>query len=175
MNNFESGLKLLPPGCKHFVLDHKDAFYSAKGSTKNHQAWTGGYVDHLDELFGIAKMMFGIANLERALPFSLESVLLVLFLHDIEKPFKHSDNQHAYKTMIEDQRALQLQVCDDYDIPLSNDEHKALDYVHGEIGHYSKHGRSTNELGAFAHICDYFSARIWHSEPRDSGPLSSQF
>lgn len=71
------------------MVDHRPAFDAAWGSGANHQAYRGGYLDHLDELFALAAVTHRAWSHMRRLPFTLEEALLVLFLHDIEKVWRH--------------------------------------------------------------------------------------
>jgi hypothetical protein len=62
----------------------------APGSSKNHQAWQGGYIDHVAETMNIAcQMYWTFERLGRDLPFLISDALVVMFLHDLEKPWKH--------------------------------------------------------------------------------------
>ncbi|MCU0687543.1 MAG: hypothetical protein MUF34_35755 [Polyangiaceae bacterium] len=58
-----------------------------QGSTNNHQAWRGGDLDHVAEVMNIAVVLFEQLSKKRPLPFSLSDILLVVVLHDIEKPW----------------------------------------------------------------------------------------
>jgi hypothetical protein len=53
---------LLPAGCRQFIADHEAAFLTAPGSGHNHQYWTGGHADHVDELFAIAAAMHHVVD-----------------------------------------------------------------------------------------------------------------
>src|ERR1700712_2558364 len=69
--------------------DHRARFEAAPGASKNHQVWPGGYVDHVTEAMNIALQLFDTLNALRPLPFTKADMLLVLFLHDLEKPFRY--------------------------------------------------------------------------------------
>src|SRR5208282_6376755 len=60
--------------------DHRSLFYAAKGSSKNHQAWEGGYISHVVETMNIAKWLYRTSP--RRLSFTLAEALEVMFLHD---------------------------------------------------------------------------------------------
>jgi len=85
-------LTLIPQNAQLLKLlaDHQDRIYEAKGSSNNHQAWEGGYLDHVVETMNIACQQFVWMSRARPLPFSLGQALTVMFLHDIEKPWKHT-------------------------------------------------------------------------------------
>ncbi|MBX4190352.1 hypothetical protein KW791_03615, partial [Candidatus Parcubacteria bacterium] len=84
--------KIDPPNrnvCKIILQDNRKLFQTVPGSTNNHQAWPGGYWDHVREIMNIAIVNHkGLSEL-RPLPFSLSDALLVVFLHDLEKPWKY--------------------------------------------------------------------------------------
>ncbi len=70
------------------VRDNQERFTKAAGSSHNHQAWEGGYLDHVTEVMNLACQLYKTLNSLRKLPFELQEALEVMFLHDIEKPFK---------------------------------------------------------------------------------------
>lgn len=85
---------------ERFMEDHWRMMGSAPGSSKNHQAWDGGYHNHVTETMNIAMWLYSAAP--RPLPFSLTDVLEVMFLHDIEKIWKY-----GYKvSMSKDERKI---------------------------------------------------------------------
>ena len=75
--------------CLLILQENMDLFKKVQGSSSNHQAWEGGYYDHIREVMNIAIALYESLNSLRALTFSLSDALLVLFLHDIEKPWKY--------------------------------------------------------------------------------------
>jgi hypothetical protein len=151
-------------------------FETSPGSTHNHQAWRGGYIDHVTEICNIAHLLYGPMNNCRNLPFTLSDAILVLFLHDIEKPFKQvseftppagfEDINPAkdYCTSYKDVRKTWALLC----LSLSTlPDHivSAIYYAEGEKDHYTNKERKMSELAAFVHMCDIASARIWHDRP----------
>lgn len=95
----------------------------------------------------------------RPMPFELHEALLVLFLHDIEKPWKR-ELQFSNKSA---RKLFRDQIIQNYGIELTEAQRNALMYVEGEGDDYSSERRTMNELAAFCHMCDVASARIWHS------------
>ncbi|MEB3340037.1 hypothetical protein, partial [Okeania sp.] len=73
--------------CLQLLEENRQLFQTVRGSTHNHQAWVGGYIDHIQEVMNIAYSFYHHLNGLRTLPFSLSDVLLVTFLHDLEKPW----------------------------------------------------------------------------------------
>jgi hypothetical protein len=154
---------------------------NAPGSTKNHQAWEGGYIDHITEVMNIAHWLY--TSSPRPLPFGLADALEVLFLHDLEKPWKftnayqplgtfedfaatrcQTENEHP-KQVRKDFRAA---LINHYGIILSSEQQNALEYVEGmRDKDYKSDERVMNELAAFCHTCDLWSARVWHDKGRE--------
>lgn len=155
-----------------FWKDLEKYLSDAPGSTAAHQAWSGGYRDHVQEVMNIAATLHLQLNKARPLEFTLESALLVLFLHDCEKPFKAiSDEQlknfpWVKKRPGKSDKAFQKQLIDHYGFHLSDDEWNALKYVEGENEDYEHGKRVQGPLAAFCHVCDTISARIWFDYPK---------
>jgi hypothetical protein len=81
---------------KQIVEDHWDKIKAAPGSSNNHQAWPGGYLDHVIETLNIARWLY--QTCPREFPFNLSAALEVMFLHDLEKPWKHAPRQEPQCT-----------------------------------------------------------------------------
>lgn len=155
---------------------HKDNFKTAPGSEHNHQAWEGGYIDHLVEVMNIARLFYGAMNDKRKLQFTLSDVLIVLFLHDLEKSspdrIKHYTDRLWKRAKAKDKVRYQMFHEDEYKNVWEylNDSHKnAIDFVEGEKDNYSNGRRAMRPLAAFCHLCDVTSSRIWFDRP--SGDL----
>lgn len=134
----------------------------AFGSSHNHQAWPGGYLDHVQEVMNIAINLYTALECMRSpMPFALSDALLVLFLHDLEKPWKGSIATWTK----ESRRALRSDLIARAGIVLTAVQENAMRYVEGEGDDYTPTKRVMNELAAFCHMCDVCSARIWHDRP----------
>lgn len=150
------------PNVIWLYTDHEDLFNKAQGSRHNHQAWPGGFIQHVWDTIEIASMIYNqaVAN-EWPMPFNIQSVALVLSLHDIEKPFMQQDSK---KFWTKQRRAsFRKDLIQKYNIILADEEEKALQYIEGEGNDYSPTERNMNELGALCHAADVLSARLWHS------------
>lgn len=145
------------------INENKDIFFSAKGSNTKHQAWEGGYIDHITECCNIAISLYNSLNNLRKLPFSIEDCCIVIFLHDIEKPWlyngKISIKKRDYRYVFRESLFTK------YKISLTEDHFTAIRYIEGEGKDYSSTKRILNPLGAFCHSCDVISARIWYDKP----------
>lgn len=142
-----------------FHKENEDLMLKARGSANNHQNWEGGYSDHICEIFEIAKNMFESLSKIRKVPFSLESALIVLYFHDIEKIWKYTTGE------IIDKEKWYNEILPEKEICFTEEELNALKYVHGEHD-YSGKERKMNRLAAFCHAVDCLSARMWFDEPK---------
>jgi len=157
--------------CTRILTENRKLFQTVQGSTNNHQAWPGGYFDHVQEIMNIVIVLYERFNLIRPLPFSLSDALLVVFLHDIEKPWKYElghDGQlqevPALKTKTA-QHEFRTQKLKEYGIVLTSDQENGMKYVEGEFNNYSNRRRVMNPLAALCHLADVTSARIWFDYP----------
>jgi len=168
---------------RNMVKDSFRLFMDAPGSSHNHQAWQGGYIDHVTETMNIAIVEYGaFCNLGRYFPFSVTDALLVMFLHDLEKPFKSQGSLSRcqckfgadcvcplpVKATKENRRKFRDDMIAEYGIELTVEQKNALRYVEGiPDSEYKPGERIMGELAAFCHTCDILSARLWHDWGRE--------
>ncbi len=151
--------------------DHQEVFSTARGSKANHQSWPGGYLDHIVEVMNIAAVLYEPLNILRPLPFTLSDVLLVLYLHDLEKPWKYGKNEKGDWEFIPEFnerskiKAFTEQKIKEYGFILTEDHHNGLEFVEGEFEQWSPSQRAQRPLAAFCHMCDNWSARGWYEYP----------
>lgn len=156
--------------------EHKAQIVSGFGSSHNHQAWEGGYLDHVVETLNIACQLYRTLNGLRKLPFNLHEALEVMFLHDIEKPFKIGDKlmwriptvtraPEFRPATKENRKLLRSEIISGYGVILTPEQENALRYVEGvPDSAYTPGQRTMGELAAFCHSCDILSARLWHDK-----------
>lgn len=163
---------------ERIIGDHSVSFVDAAGSSHNHQAWKGGYLDHVVETMNIACQLYQTLNTARRLPFELHEALEVMFLHDLEKPFKvgkllvfqnpNNGQQQQIEATKANRKALRADLIDKYGIQLTQEQRNALQYVEGvPDSQYTPGERTMGELAAFCHCCDILSARLWHDKGHD--------
>jgi len=171
-NDLAELLSQVPPeqyeGCRRLWMDHAELFERAYGASDNHHAWPGGYLDHVYQTMRLAGELYraidGLSHYN--LSFSLADALLVLFLHDVEKPFRHewaSPGLSSVHMTKEGRKIWRENKIAAYGIKLTEEQTNALRYAEGEGDDYRSDRRVMNELAAFVHMCDVASARIWHS------------
>jgi hypothetical protein len=104
----------------------------------------------------------------RPLPFSLSDALVVLFVHDLEKPWAYEEvggvwrRRDGFKENAHEFRMVKLAEAR---ITLSAELERAVLFVEGEGSHYNNRARGMSPLAAFCHMCDVVSARLWHDYP----------
>lgn len=162
--------------CFRILDENRNLFERAPGSTHNHQTWPGGYIDHVTDGMNYARHYYSfLSAFGRPLLFSLSDALLIFFLHDLEKPWRilvdeqgnasnreGLNNKAAYKEFREKKLS-------EYGLTLTPQQSNALTYVEGEGKDYKSTERVMNELAAFCHVVDTWSARGWYDYPKASG------
>lgn len=159
--------------CKQILNDHRELFERARGSTHNHQTWTGEYIDHVTDGMNYAIYLYALEEATgRPLSFSLSDVLLIFFLHDLEKPWRilvDNEGKASNKAGLENKeqyRNFRENELRKYGIVLNEMQHNALTYVEGELKDYSSERRVMNELASFCHRVDVWSARERYDYPK---------
>ena len=185
-------------GLLKFHDDHIKEILVAKGSSHNHQNWTGGYHDHLVHCFILAQDLYRLFTErigpgpypshystnesgqgyfdDRPFPFSLENAIIVLYLHDIEKIFKYGLSQRYPARLVASKDAWYLGILPEkYNVILDEQEYNALKYIHGEGNDYRSDERVAGPLAGFVHSIDNLSARVLHKiRDFDHGFVQSQ-
>jgi hypothetical protein len=162
MKSVEDYFELVYPDRRKKLIQYHNYFIhffnEAKGSVNKHQAWAGGYRDHLQQCLNIAEHLY-----ELDFSFNFDSVIVVLYFHDIEKLFKYSSLDVNPDKVV----YLKKTLFEVYGIEFTEEEINALTYIHGEGEDYCAN-RVMNELAAFCHSCDIISARCYHSKKQVS-------
>lgn len=161
--------------CKRILADHRALFEKARGSTHNHQVWKGGYIDHITDGMNYGMHLYAFDRaFGRPLPFSLSDVLLVFFLHDLEKPWRilvkdgKASNREGLATKDEFKKFREDKLAE-YGLVLTPAQINGFTYIEGEHKDYSSTYRVMNELAAFCHKIDTWCARGWYDYPKAEG------
>ncbi len=157
--------------CLKILSGNKRLFEITPGSRANHQAWPGGYIDHVTECMNYAVHLYEFEkSFGRPMPFLLSDVLLVLFLHDLEKPWREEMNLKSKNGTADksERQVFREQKLEEYKIILTPEQENGLTYVEGEIIKHSAHERVMNELASFCHMIDNWSARMRHDYPKSN-------
>ena len=157
--------------CFRILADNRKLFQTVQGSTNNHQNWPGGYFDHVQEIMNIAVVLYERLSSIRPLPFSLSDLLLVVYLHDVEKPWKYElrdDGQLHHKATMqnkEDHQRFRMAKLTEYGVVFTPEQENGMKYAEGELNDYSNRRRIMGPLSCAAHMCDVASARLWFDHP----------
>lgn len=157
--------------CLKIFLDNEKLFKTVQGSTNNHQNWPGGYFDHIEDAMNIAILEYNVLKTTgRLMPFSLSDLLLVVYLHDIEKPWKYElvDGKIRYKSTMQnksDHQEFRQKKLIEYGIIFTPIQENAMKYAEGEASDYSKEHRAMGFLASVVHVCDVLSSRLWSDYP----------
>ncbi len=160
--------------CLRILRDNRVLFQTVQGSTNNHQAWPGGYIDHVREIMNVVVVLYRTLNALRPLPFPLSDALLVTYLHDLEKPWKYEIvqdgtlNEIAALRTKEAQHAFRFAKLAEYGVELTEEQRNGMLYVEGELASYSSRRRVMGPLAGLCHLADVTSARIWFDHPAPS-------
>ena len=156
------------PEINHLIL-------TAPGSRRAHQAFPGGYREHMRQTMMIASHLYELTQMTGAfnhLPpeerFDESDALLVMFLHDIEKPFLFEmkpDDTVGFRTQMTKPERTQFR--DDFIVhhgfQLDDRHQNALDHVEGVRDHlYVPGQRADKPLAALCHAADNLSARLFY-------------
>lgn len=145
--------------CLQIFNDNLDLFRKSPGSRFLHQAWPGGYLDHVADVMKCCQLSYWHLSAWRQFPFSLSDALLVCFLHDLEKPWKYEGGVQMDSK--QKRKAYRQREVEKYGITLTAEQQNGLDYVEGELDDYDPHRRVMGPLAGFCHSCDIMSARVW--------------
>lgn len=157
--------------CRRILDENRKLFQTVQGSTNNHQDWVGGYFDHIQEIMNIAILLYKQLNSVRPLAFSLSDLLLVVYLHDIEKPWKYElrdDGELHHRLGMEkkeDHQRFRMEKLYEYGVQLTPKQENGIQYAEGELNDYSNRRRMMGPLACVAHMCDVCSARLWFDHP----------
>jgi hypothetical protein len=161
--------------CHRILVENRPLFELVRGSTHNHQAWPGGYIDHITDGMNYGRHLYAFnAAFGRPLPYTESDLLLAFFIHDLEKPWRIEIGPDGIprnraglqtKTDFQNFRAAKLA---EYELVLTPAQENGYMYAEGELHHYMSTRRIMNELAANTHQIDNWCARGWHGYPLDS-------
>lgn len=143
----------------------------APGSKAAHQAWPGGCVGHVLDTINIGLAMYDtLRRTGRSVDFTEEDVVIVLLLHDVEKPARYLGLHRSAQGEKGDRAHYRQYLLAHYGIVLSEPQQNAVRYCEGEGNDYRPGHRVMNGLAALCHAADVLSARLWHDYPRRDDP-----
>lgn len=147
------------------IVQFPDAAWS---SNNKHQWREWGYYDHIADSLKFGKILYDGLQWYRELPFSFDDVIIIIALHDLEKPYKYSiHNTDFQQLLLLDSHSIRDEIMQQYNITLTPLQQNWLDYIHGEWDKYSKTDRIMWPLAAFCHSIDTISARIYFNDGKE--------
>ena len=146
-------------------------FTTAPAAVKYHHNWQGGLYTHTMQVINIAVNLFN--KWEDELDVKLDDVIIVSFIHDLDKMYKYElrplsekkDNKPFYAYKHKNRATYPpemdvLRILAEHGISLTREQTEALAWHHGGWSDASKTYRSNSQLAAFVHVADLFSARV---------------
>jgi hypothetical protein len=160
--------------CKRFWSAHQERLENSPGASSNHHTWQGGYHDHIRDAMNTGVLIYNMFSIHRSLIFSLSDLLLCVFWHDAEKPWKYmegTDGEPPVKFCTKEQRHdFRLDMAERYGIMFTEQHEKGIRYAEGvPDSEYTSGYRTMTELAAMVHMCDCWSARGWYGYPLAKG------
>lgn len=159
--------------CKRVLDENWERFCQAPGSTHNHQAWPGGYIDHITEACNLAHVIYPAIAAAYDPGFTLGDLVLCIFLHDFEKPWKYVLGEDELRDVDlstkEKRHEFRRNLIERYGFQLTDEHWNGIEFAEGEIHQYSNRHRHMGRLAAYVHTCDVLSARARHDSPMPNG------
>lgn len=159
--------------------DHQTRLEHAPGSRSAHQAWEGGWVEHERQTMMIANYLYELFvttgrfdELPEDERFSLSDAYVVMFLHDIEKPFVYDFTEEGSIVINnpmtkQERKEFRRDIIERYGFILSPTMVNALKYVEGERdADYVPGGRAEQPLASLCQVADNLSARAFYDHGR---------
>jgi hypothetical protein len=158
------------PIMQRILADNRDLLRTAAGSRASHHSWPGGYWDHITECLNLAVAHYALWEAIRPLPYQLWEAFEVLFVHDLEKPWKYVPDAPCPipvpKLTEKPARAeFRLDLLRYYGVDLTADQQNALKYCEGEGDDHHPERRVMLPLAHLCHTCDETSARQFANCP----------
>ena len=143
------------------------------GARKKHQAWEGGYLDHV-----VYSTNYGIKLHNLNLEFGFKpdhnegDIALVMLLHDFGKIVRYKRVEDCWDYVKNPDKAehdFLDKSIKDYGFQLNDIQKNALEFVHGEGSKYTPNGRLMLSLATICHQADVWNARYSPNNPLPHG------
>jgi len=163
--------------CIALYNHHKKAIYYAPAGASHHHSFIGGWATHTTEVIALAISMYDmLISSNVKLPFDKDDVILVSFIHDLEKIDRYvltTDDWKKKKGIMWEVREG-LETMDDsarvvamvahFDIHLNDMQISAISCHHGgfstRLSSVFSYVGSMNKLGVLLHSADLMSGFI---------------
>lgn len=143
------------------------------GARKKHQAWDGGYLDHV-----VYATNYGIAlhNLHKQIGFqpdySESDIAIVMLLHDFGKVARYRKVENGWDYVENPNQAEHdffNHIIESHNFQLTAIQMNALEFVHGEGSKYTQKRRLMLPLATICHQADIWTARDCPDNPLPGG------
>jgi len=158
--------------------DIEDKLKENPASIKYHHNYPSGLYEHTLEVMKFAIELFEIYKDKMARHFTRDDVILIAFIHDLEKTTKYKRNpsqnagisephfMYNYGKLDMDDSAEVVNIIGKYDIQLTDKQLNGLCLHHGG---WSPQKGQLKELAALMHIADLMSVNFGQSKRNEGG------
>jgi hypothetical protein len=159
------------PVMRKILEDHRPLLQTAAGSRSSHHSWPGGYWDHVTECLNLAVAHYALWSALRPLPYDIWEAYEVLFVHDLEKPWKYVPDMPCPIPVPDlsakpERAAFRLDLLGHYGVRFTAQQRNAMKYCEGEGNDHHPERRVMEPLAHLCHTCDETSARQFPDSPR---------
>lgn len=163
----------------------KDAYFKNPASCIRHHNWASGYMDHIYEVVEISVRLYNlmVTDLKAKLSFTREDVILVAYVHDINKLFRYRKTEEAWKlkrgNIFEvspdtgncDESAEVVNICARFGIAFERRHLEAISHHHGGFSDSMtatfKYPNSLTAFSALIHSADLFSQYLFGQRSKE--------
>jgi hypothetical protein len=161
---------------KRLYLDNRGTINTRPGSRNGHHAWKGGYKHHIEQCINHFCYLYNMwtenshfDDVAEEEVFERSDGIVVLLLHDIEKPFMYDwdtkGNIRSRGWAKEQRKTYRDGIIEKYGIELSKQQLNALKYVEGVRDEdYVPGLRIEKPLAVLCHSADLYSARVLYNK-----------
>lgn len=157
----------------------KEGYFKNPASCIRHHNWTGGYLDHIYEVIEISLRLYTMVtkDLKASPSFSREDVILVAYVHDINKLNRYRKTQEQWKirkgNIFEidpstgncDESAEVVNICSRFGLVLEHRHLEAISHHHGgfsdSMSAAFKYPNSMTSFSSLIHAADLFSQHLF--------------
>lgn len=139
------------------------------GSKTKHQAWEGGYLDHVVYATNYA---LSLRELDKEIGFNPDhtkgDIALVMLLHDFGKIARYRRVENGWEYVEDPDEAEHdffESVIQGHNFKLTKKQKNALEFIHGEGARHTPEGRLMLPLAVVCHEADIWSARAHPDNP----------
>jgi len=150
-------------------VQNAERIAATPGARKKHQAWPGGYLDHVVYATNYA---LALHNLHQSIGFKPdhheEDIALVMLIHDFGKVARYQREGEGYgyvENPDEAEHTFFDKAMHDFKFQLTDNQLNALEFIHGEGAKYTPKGRLMLPLATVCHEADTWQARYCPDNP----------